>query len=308
MDEDRPISSDDLIRQARAELDAVKDEILPSSEEMTEAANLAPSDTARREEEEATHSDTVATSEELTRAANRTPTPTEVEESLAAAELVLAELESEALETPSLPEPDLFDPEALALPPEPDVFFPEPAPRRPSRGDHSPADVDGPVVVTPPTQSQTPTWRRFLWLIPVVWIGVSFVGSIFEDSGTPVQDVAVGNCFDDTGEVTIESIEVIDCSAPHDFEVFSVFDIGEQFEDFPGDSILAEQAFDACIEAFEGYVGIPYAESTLWLFPLAPLEDSWQAGDHEVACLVYESPDLGASIAKATGTARSSNV
>jgi len=255
VDPEKPLSSDDLIKQARQDLEAVKDDMLPSSKEMT-------------------------------RAANETPTPTEIEQSLAADLAALGQIESELDE--------------VTTPPEVDFAPPEPAPpRRVSRGDHTPANVDGPVQATAPPRSDTPTWRRFLWLIPVVVVGVSFLGSIFENTGTddPVVEatapaIFAGDCFDNPGGV-IAPADTRDCSEPHDFEVFAIFD-----QDDAPDATQGDQ----CLGPFEEYVGTAYFESELWLTWL-PLEDSPSG----FACLVYESPDAGQSASQVTGTLRNSN-
>ena len=280
MDPDKPLSSEDLIKQARQSLESSGDDVQEMSEEMTEEAGDFLGD------------DVQQTSEQMTEEAG------DFRGDDAEAEEVSALAEAEQTEI----EPDVADP---PLPPEPDFAYPQPKPRPISRPDRPRAEVEAPPQPVPDTPSETPFWRRFLWLIPVAVLGVGFLGSLFETS-TPVLDVAVGDCFDDPGDGAIESIDIKDCAEPHDFEVFDVFDIADQSDSFPGTDALAERAFTECLDSFEGYVGTAYPDSVLWLLPMTPLEDSWQAGDREVACLLYESPDGGTSVSQATGTARDS--
>lgn len=110
----------------------------------------------------------------------------------------------------------------------------------------------------------------------------------------------VGTCFDDPesfDEVT--DVPVTDCADPHDNEVFSTFDIPDG--DYPGDEAVNAAAENGCLAAFEPYVGLDYASSVYDIGWFTPTQDSWDAGDREVICFVYE-----VTFAKITGSVQGS--
>jgi hypothetical protein len=97
----------------------------------------------------------------------------------------------------------------------------------------------------------------------------------------------VGECFQ-TPDATdgVGELEKVDCSEPHDNEVFAVFDLPDG--DFPGSETTQDQALEGCLERFEDYVGESYDESPYGIQPIAPSEESWNdADDREVICALY---------------------
>jgi hypothetical protein len=114
-------------------------------------------------------------------------------------------------------------------------------------------------------------------------------------SATSISDVAVGDCFDDTGDEVVSELELIDCDEPHDNEVFANLQVEESV--FPGDEVFGAFAIDACLAPFEAYVGESYAESRLDYWFLTPTEESWAAGDRAVTCVLY-----AADLSKLTGS------
>ena len=104
----------------------------------------------------------------------------------------------------------------------------------------------------------------------------------------------VGTCFDDEGPVgestapeEISSVPEVDCSEPHDNEVFAVIEYTAT-DDYPGTAQMTDIATDLCIEQFDEYVGIPYLESELAVFPITPTEDGWnRLNDREIICALY---------------------
>ena len=111
----------------------------------------------------------------------------------------------------------------------------------------------------------------------------------------------VGDCFQDPdqfGEVT--DVEIVDCSEAHDNEVYHLFDLPEG--DFPGNATVSTLADEGCSEAFDGYVGIAYAQSRFVYTTLSPTEESWdRADDREVVCFLFDI-----NLERLTGSARNS--
>jgi hypothetical protein len=115
-------------------------------------------------------------------------------------------------------------------------------------------------------------------------------GGPSESRSVSVFDLRVGQCVDGVAEATgpMELFTVVACDAPHDGEVFRVFDLpGGDEAEFPGPSDVDETAASGCEESFEGYVGIPYQESRFQATYVAPSEETWAGGDREVVCFAY---------------------
>ena len=116
-------------------------------------------------------------------------------------------------------------------------------------------------------------------------------------SATSIAVIAVGDCFDDTGDTVITELGLIECGQQHDNEVFANLQVDEFA--FPGDDVLSAFAIDACLVPFEAYVGESYAELSLDYWFLTSTERSWAAGDRAVTCVLY-----AADLSKLIGSAR----
>jgi hypothetical protein len=118
-------------------------------------------------------------------------------------------------------------------------------------------------------------------------------------------DLTVGTCFDDPADdvdlVTPDDIPVVECDSLHANEVFDSIDIGEG--EFPGATAVQAQAETLCLDAFEAYVGVDYADSVLdfsWYFPTA---ESWTIGGTNIICFAYNT-DLSGIAGSVEGTER----
>lgn len=100
----------------------------------------------------------------------------------------------------------------------------------------------------------------------------------------------MGDCFN---SADLQGQEVLDltpvpCGDDHDMEVFHKLDLPEG--DFPGEDRVLEDANEACTAAFEGFVGVSFAESELEIMYLTPVEEGWSsASDREVICLLQSA-------------------
>lgn len=128
--------------------------------------------------------------------------------------------------------------------------------------------------------------RTALVLVLMVW--ACGQGSVFS--------LPVGTCFDDQDATEISSVPVVDCSEPHDNEVFALIDYGET-DTYPGSDQMEQIGNDRCITLFASYVGIDYGASVLEVFPITPTEASWADGDREIICALYN-----ADLSKLTGS------
>lgn len=107
-----------------------------------------------------------------------------------------------------------------------------------------------------------------------------------ESGEVDVFSVSVGDCINDFGSSEVTSVEAIDCALPHDYEVYSELTIPG--DTFPGGDQVTVLAQESCVTAFVDFVGLSYEESLLDFSYLAPTEQSWQAGDRLVSCLIID--------------------
>lgn len=102
-----------------------------------------------------------------------------------------------------------------------------------------------------------------------------------------VFELKVGQCFDDPDQFeNVTDLEMLACDEAHDNEVYALFDLPAGT--FPGVSVIEDLAGTGCHDAFAGYVGLDYASSVLDFSWLAPTPRSWESGDQEVVCIVYD--------------------
>ena len=125
-----------------------------------------------------------------------------------------------------------------------------------------------------------------------------------QEGETSVFDLEVGTCFNvaDDDASSFETVPAVPCDEAHEYEVFALVEheAGAD-EEYPGDDEIDEFAFEECEGEFEGYVGSDYAESIYYINYLTPSEDTWEEGDREVVCVLYDPEDD-----ELTGSARDS--
>ena len=96
-------------------------------------------------------------------------------------------------------------------------------------------------------------------------------------------ELQVGDCYNyDDSETQVSNVEVVDCSAPHQYEVYSNYQITQST--FPDESTMKSEQYTACHDTFETYVGVPYDQSQYDVGTLTPTENSWAQGDHTITC------------------------
>ncbi len=113
-------------------------------------------------------------------------------------------------------------------------------------------------------------------------------GEVIEGNDTTnVFTLQVGDCLNDAiASETVETIPTVPCSEPHDSEIYaSIIMSGDTY---PGQDAVIAEADAACLDAFEGFVGISYAESLYFYSYYFPTEGSWSNGDREILCTLYD--------------------
>jgi hypothetical protein len=111
---------------------------------------------------------------------------------------------------------------------------------------------------------------------------------------TNVSDLEQGDCINDA-QVTDDGaniMPVVNCSVVHDSEIYRLVDMNSD-DGFPGDEVMAGLADDECSGAFEGFVGVPYEQSTLALSYYYPTRNIWIDGNRNVLCIVFSLDENG---------------
>jgi hypothetical protein len=106
----------------------------------------------------------------------------------------------------------------------------------------------------------------------------------------------VGQCFDrrrleerpQNGPQQTDIVLVLDCSLPHQNEVFDVLDMPGAGRDYPGETALQDFARRSCTTNFASYVGREYEVSALEVGYYLPSSSEWESGAHKLGCYVYD--------------------
>ncbi len=118
-------------------------------------------------------------------------------------------------------------------------------------------------------------------------VALALILSLSSCGGTNVLELEPGDCFNGLGDgAEVTSVATVDCSEPHDYEVFA---LAEHPDDgaFPGDDAVFEYGAEKCLESFDRFVGIAYEDSELDATVLYPSPESWADGDRTIQCLIY---------------------
>jgi hypothetical protein len=108
-----------------------------------------------------------------------------------------------------------------------------------------------------------------------------------EPQETSALELNVGDCLpEELSGDSISTVDVVPCEQEHYQEVFHTEDLDHA--SFPGSETVDTEAEELCSAAFEDFVGVPYNDSELYLNYLTPTEGSWELGDREVVCLIYD--------------------
>jgi Septum formation len=110
--------------------------------------------------------------------------------------------------------------------------------------------------------------------------------------GVFLEDLRVGDCYNNSGHGTPELGEItrVDCSSPHDAQVFGVPTLpGAPGAPYPGDDEIDRLSNDLCLGEFATFVGIDFLDSR-WEFSFSfPIEETWRKYDDRlVVCSLYD--------------------
>ena len=115
---------------------------------------------------------------------------------------------------------------------------------------------------------------------------------------------AVGDCFDLRPVDKAPPIHlVLDCSLPHQRQVFATFDYTGG-KDYPNQDVLETQAKLQCPKSWAAFVGAPYETSRFEMAFDLPDQTTWGNGiRHVIGCLIVD-PQGGLITGSAQGVAQ----
>lgn len=124
-----------------------------------------------------------------------------------------------------------------------------------------------------------------LTLVGAAGFGVLFPAFVesLEEAPRSTFDLAVGSCFNEGPG----GYDQVSCAEPHYAEAYRIADHPDQAF-YPGNDRVAEWAEPFCYSHFERYTGVAYQDSALEFGYLYPTEQSWNLGDREVVCFVFD--------------------
>jgi hypothetical protein len=107
---------------------------------------------------------------------------------------------------------------------------------------------------------------------------------------------AIGQCFDRrqleerpaTGPQQTDIVLVLDCSLPHQNEVFDTIEMPGAGRDYPGEPAMQAFARSTCTNGFANYIGKPYEVSDLEVGYYLPSSGEWDSGARRLGCYVYD--------------------
>lgn len=119
-------------------------------------------------------------------------------------------------------------------------------------------------------------------------------GQITAGGSVSATDLTEGDCLNGLGGAvtSILSLPAVPCSAPHEGEVYAVFDLSAG--DYPGAAAVDEQVDTGCFERLDGYAPSAAADPSIGVFFVYPQEANWRLGDREVVCIATtQTPATG---------------
>ena len=128
-------------------------------------------------------------------------------------------------------------------------------------------------------------------------------GAISKETTAAAFTLRVGDCMNEPEDGDIDSVNVVPCADPHEFEIYHSFKL--EGTEFPAtDEALDELTLPGCDAAFATFIGRDVEDSRLDYFTLTPTENSWNfANDRTIQCVVGD-PQNGTT----SGSLRGSNL
>jgi len=146
-------------------------------------------------------------------------------------------------------------------------------------------------VNAPTTLARRAATSGALLLAAVALSGCSLLNTFVDappEGEVDAFSIKVGDCLNDaTISEEVTTIPFVECSEPHDSEIFARTDLTG--DAFPGNESLETELATFCRgDVFTEFIGIPYADSKYDTSGYFPSDDSWAGGDRELLCTVWD--------------------
>jgi hypothetical protein len=154
------------------------------------------------------------------------------------------------------------------------------------------------------SKAATTSWiRPGISLVVFAVFGFGFIAAQL-DGSEPIDQLAIGDCFDAGDAAEVYSVPVVDCGELHSSELYATVEITAFDSTYPDDDDLFNWVNARCEEQFSAYVGEPYEDSRYWIEVFYPTEDGWDEDDRTGLCtvvLVDQNLDIRPSLGSARG-------
>lgn len=120
--------------------------------------------------------------------------------------------------------------------------------------------------------------------------------------GTTVSvfSLVTGDCFDNptaTGMQTVNLVEKIPCTQPHNAQIFATFNVKGSALDYPGTAKMQGIATSGCNARIAASLDKAKVNSGMTIHFLFPLQDSWLGGRRTISCIIVSpTPTLRSSV------------
>lgn len=131
-----------------------------------------------------------------------------------------------------------------------------------------------------------------LWIVLIIIVLIVAVstsakrdttGTVTQGGDITATSLQVGDCVNNLRDTTnLLSLPAVPCSQPHEGEVFAVFNLPAG--PYPGAEAVDKAVNDECSGRFAAYAPNP-TDPNPGLFSVYPLQQNWERGDREVACI-----------------------
>ena len=139
----------------------------------------------------------------------------------------------------------------------------------------------------PPPGSPVSACSRSLAAAPSATRAAAVVGA----GNVSAFEMQVGDCFDDPtdAEAQVSSLSAVPCESPTTTRSSRCSSMPRRAtRPTPASRTLLDYSSEACVAPFAPFVGKIYAESHFVISALFPSSESWDQGDREVVCFLYD--------------------
>jgi hypothetical protein len=156
--------------------------------------------------------------------------------------------------------------------------------------------------------------RKIVWILGPVALIALLAMAVFAARGpsaTTAFTLKSGTCFDVPGDAQVGDIPTIDCTKPHDAEVFAAFNVGgadaTANPPYPGESPIGSEVGNRCGPADQRAYAGQTASASLAVGYFFPDQNAWDRGERQVTCYLHTRDGSKLSAPLGTGANGAAN-